>query len=350
MAQRYPGRFDGRGAEPAPENGDVPPVWRQQWRAGRDSPYQAGTVPDIAWRFGRELDRKVQAEAGSRASVLHAPLGSPLHARRAPLGLSARAPDTVPGPSPRVAPGSDGFTEKSLFGAPPRGRPAHDSGQREQDRDRPQGSFESSSRLTLNDPGSNTGPAPVLTLASKDDDPWRPPREAPDSALQAAPRLKNPVPGGGIRNDRKGRGGYRERRTNTDGAVYEHQGVDIGVAAGAQVLVPLDGVVTKVGWSYRGEQYRYVEIQTPDRRFAIRVHYVAPQNVYEGKSVVAGDVMGRAQGISQRPNNAGMDDHIHVEVWDRSTETEPKETRPADKGWKPLNPTDLIEGFKPEER
>jgi len=95
---------------------------------------------------------------------------------------------------------------------------------------------------------------------------------------------------------------------------HTHHGVDYACEAGTQILSPVAGVVTKLGYPYGDDlSYRYVEIDTGNGLYH-RVFYVWPL-VGVGIMVVPDDVIGEAQDIAQRySHNGQMNNHVHYEV------------------------------------
>lgn len=94
-----------------------------------------------------------------------------------------------------------------------------------------------------------------------------------------------------------------------------HNGVDKGCFPNAQILAPVDGEVTKLGYPYSDDlSYRYVQITDKDG-LNHRIFYIYP-HVQVGEICTAGvTVIGISQDISQRYTEKGrMNNHIHVEI------------------------------------
>ena len=92
-----------------------------------------------------------------------------------------------------------------------------------------------------------------------------------------------------------------------------HEGVDYVAEAGQQVLAPIAGFVTRVGYAYRDSfDYRYVEITNRMTGYTARVMYVGPE-VQVGQTLALGQVIGRAQSLERRYPN-GITNHIHLEI------------------------------------
>jgi len=93
-----------------------------------------------------------------------------------------------------------------------------------------------------------------------------------------------------------------------------HHGVDLKCEKGDTILSPVDGVVTKIGYPYAPNgpkgHYRYVEVKDHDDKLH-RVFYIHPL-VEVGQAVVAGAMLGRAQGLQE--TYPGITDHVHYEI------------------------------------
>ncbi len=88
---------------------------------------------------------------------------------------------------------------------------------------------------------------------------------------------------------------------------------------GTEILSPVFGVVTKLGFPYSDDHsFRYVEI-TDDLGERNRVFYIKP-TVKKGDKVQADQtVIGIAQDISSRyrdPSKPPMKNHVHFEIID----------------------------------
>jgi hypothetical protein len=110
-------------------------------------------------------------------------------------------------------------------------------------------------------------------------------------------------------HDAFGDGRFHARR---DGGARPHEGVDYDSRAGQDVVAPISGYVTRVGYAYPGdERFRYVEIVNPALRLTARVFYVNPR-VAVGDSVELGRPIGAAHSLQAR--YAGITDHVHLEI------------------------------------
>ncbi len=92
-----------------------------------------------------------------------------------------------------------------------------------------------------------------------------------------------------------------------------HEGVDYVAEAGQQVVAPIAGFVTKVGYAYRDSfDYRYIEITNRLTGYTARVMYVGPE-VQVGQTLALGQVIGRAQSLERRYPH-GITNHVHLEI------------------------------------
>lgn len=160
-------------------------------------------------------------------------------------------------------------------------------------------------------------PPPVLLVARPapsthlDIAPW-PAWVGLDVDGDGAPDFANPTGGAPRGHDRFGSGYFHASR---DGGARAHEGVDYDSTAGQEVVAPISGFVSRIGYAYPGdERYRYVEIDNPALRLQARIFYVDPQ-VRVGESVEVGRPIGTA--YSLQPRYPGITDHVHLEIEDR---------------------------------
>jgi murein DD-endopeptidase MepM/ murein hydrolase activator NlpD len=119
----------------------------------------------------------------------------------------------------------------------------------------------------------------------------------------------NPTGGEARGHDAYGSGEFGASR---DGGDRHHEGVDYVDTPGQDVVAPISGYVTKVGYAYEDDRrLRYIEISNPALKYAARVFYVAP-TVGEGDTVQLGDVIGEAESLQAR--YGGITNHVHLEV------------------------------------
>ncbi|PZQ64350.1 MAG: peptidase M23 [Phenylobacterium zucineum] len=115
------------------------------------------------------------------------------------------------------------------------------------------------------------------------------------------------------RHDAYGEGEFGATR---DGGARRHEGVDYMARAGQDVVAPISGYVTKIGYAYADDgNLKFIEITNPALRIATRVFYVNPK-VDVGQPVAMGHTIGTAKSL-QRKYPGGMTDHVHLEVIDR---------------------------------
>ena len=108
-----------------------------------------------------------------------------------------------------------------------------------------------------------------------------------------------------------GCGAFGESRTG-----HSHQGVDIVVKKGQQVVSPISGTVTRFPFPY-GDDLRYTGIEIKNNQYSIKIFYVNPV-VSIGTKVSRGEGIATAQDIAAKYGN-GMTNHIHIEVRETNT-------------------------------
>jgi peptidoglycan LD-endopeptidase LytH len=119
----------------------------------------------------------------------------------------------------------------------------------------------------------------------------------------------NPTGGEPRGHDAYGSGAFGASR---DGGDRHHVGVDYVAQAGQDVVAPISGYVTRIGYPYDNDSgLRYVEISNPALNYTARAFYVAP-TVREGDAVQLGEVIGRAASLQRR--YGGITDHVHLEI------------------------------------
>ncbi len=124
-----------------------------------------------------------------------------------------------------------------------------------------------------------------------------------------APDFANPTGGAPRGHDEFGDGGFGARR---DGGSRDHEGVDYVAKAGQDVLAPISGYVTKIGYAYAGSSdLKFVEISNPALGYVARAFYVTP-GVELGQAVRLGEVIGTDQSLQK--HYPGITNHVHLEV------------------------------------
>jgi murein DD-endopeptidase MepM/ murein hydrolase activator NlpD len=92
-----------------------------------------------------------------------------------------------------------------------------------------------------------------------------------------------------------------------------HKGVDFACWAGNNILSPIAGKVTKLGYPYAKHlEFRYVEVEDPISKERHRLFYVEPC-VEIGQHLLEGEVLGTSQNLLDLYPN-GMTQHFHYEV------------------------------------
>ena len=91
----------------------------------------------------------------------------------------------------------------------------------------------------------------------------------------------------------------------------KHNGVDHACIPNSQILSPVKGKVTKLGYPYSDDlSFRYVQITTKEG-YHVRVFYIEP-SVSEGDQVNEDDIIGTSQELGKR--YPAITEHIHLEV------------------------------------
>jgi hypothetical protein len=109
--------------------------------------------------------------------------------------------------------------------------------------------------------------------------------------------------------DLKGSGAFAASRSGK-----RHKGEDYEFAPNEPVLSPVEGLVTRVGWCYQGEDYRLVELLTHKGYLLWRFLYIDPK-VKAGDKVTLDQTLGTAQNIAAKyGGESKMTNHVHVEI------------------------------------
>lgn len=118
-------------------------------------------------------------------------------------------------------------------------------------------------------------------------------------------------------NDPTGHGYYGAKRGNK-----KHKGLDLVAEPLTEVYSPIDGVITKLGFVYKGNtNFRYVEITSDVYR--VRIMYCQPKAIAVGRRIFEGDKIGEVQDIAGHWNSK-MKNHIHLEVYKHDLLTDPE--------------------------
>ena len=108
--------------------------------------------------------------------------------------------------------------------------------------------------------------------------------------------------------------GYGHFGASRDGGAREHEGVDYVGVAGQDVIAPIAGEVTRMGYAYNTEPgLKYVEITNAALGYKARVFYVNP-SVAIGETVELGEKLGSLKTLQHK--YAGITDHVHLELYD----------------------------------
>ena len=110
-----------------------------------------------------------------------------------------------------------------------------------------------------------------------------------------------------IRSDAEGDGSFASPRGGK-----RHKGADYRFEEGEDVKSPVEGIVTRIGYAYSGDDYRLIEILSHKGYLLWRFMYVQP-SVKAGDRVSLNQTIGTAQAISERYSEK-MQDHVHVEI------------------------------------
>lgn len=115
-------------------------------------------------------------------------------------------------------------------------------------------------------------------------------------------------------NDSYGNGEFLAPRANG----RHHKGVDYSIPAGFDIVSPVPGQVTKIGYPYNDDlSFRYVQV-TCRRGLKHRFFYVDPC-VSVGTEVRAGDKLGKVVDLQQRypaddKHARPITNHVHYEI------------------------------------
>ena len=107
--------------------------------------------------------------------------------------------------------------------------------------------------------------------------------------------------------------GEGEFNASRDGGSRRHEGVDYDATPGQDVVSPISGYVSKIGYAYAGDMdLKFVEVTNPALGYVARVFYVDP-SVEVGQAVRLGATVGTAHSLQAR-YPGGMTDHVHTEL------------------------------------
>lgn len=120
-----------------------------------------------------------------------------------------------------------------------------------------------------------------------------------------------------VRNDGWGNGMFgMPRGTMADGSLKYHDGLDLVVEPGQEIVSMISGTVEKIDIPYSMDPH-YRGIQIANAKLRVEIWYMLPKVELVETYVEAGQLIGYAQDISKkygvhRESGAFMTPHIHV--------------------------------------
>jgi hypothetical protein len=112
-------------------------------------------------------------------------------------------------------------------------------------------------------------------------------------------------------------GASRRKWTGSKYVTYKHQGIDIIVKPGENILSPITGKINRI--AYPSDDHTWKGIEIENEKYIIKIFYVSPTKT--SGQITAGEKIAVAQDISQKYNTATqkMTPHAHIEVRDKKT-------------------------------
>lgn len=114
------------------------------------------------------------------------------------------------------------------------------------------------------------------------------------------------------KSDAWGEGHFGAPRGN-----HSHKGLDLITEAGEAIFSPIDGKITKQGYTYTDDlSYRYVRIEND--KYQVDLYYTKMRDVFKlNDEVCEGDHIANAQDIAKRYSTKlkPMINHCHMQVW-----------------------------------
>ncbi|UUC45590.1 M23 family metallopeptidase [Flavobacterium cerinum] len=92
-----------------------------------------------------------------------------------------------------------------------------------------------------------------------------------------------------------------------------HNGVDVVVTPGQNIVSPISGTITRFPYPYKGD-FNYKGIEIKNSEYTVMIFYMNT-TVLANTKVTAGQTIGKAQNIAAKYGN-GMTPHVHIEVRD----------------------------------
>jgi len=101
---------------------------------------------------------------------------------------------------------------------------------------------------------------------------------------------------------------------------HSHKGLDVCTEVGEAIFSPIDGKITKQGYTYADDlSYRYVRIEND--KYIVDLYYTKMRNNFKlNDEVCEGDHVANAQDIAKRYSTKlkPMINHCHVQIWIKS--------------------------------
>lgn len=110
------------------------------------------------------------------------------------------------------------------------------------------------------------------------------------------------------RYDNHGSGAFGASR-----GLRKHIGVDLKAEPGEKVYAPFAGEITKYGWAYANEDYRYIEITGENHRVRLFYSELDPAH-FVGKEIFEDQFLGVIQDLTTKYE--GITNHLHFELYD----------------------------------
>lgn len=105
-----------------------------------------------------------------------------------------------------------------------------------------------------------------------------------------------------------------------DGGKRKHMGLDLISVPGDEVVSPIYGIVTRLGWAYSDADLGSIHIEGQDQHDGVTVKMLYARGMEAlktGAKVEPGQTIGTAQDVAAhwlKKGVAGMKNHIHLEV------------------------------------